>query len=108
MPAKSRAQQQLMAIAEHDPSKVSAKNRGVLKMSRQQLHDFAVGSEAGKPVHVPKPKRVLHPALASRAAAVKIAHAQLSATVPGFRSKPPAEQFAHTQRHLRSKLTRKG
>lgn len=30
-----------MALAEHNPSKVSAKNRGVLKMSHQQLHDFA-------------------------------------------------------------------
>jgi hypothetical protein len=30
-----------MAIAEHDPSKVSKKNRGVLKMSHKQLHDFA-------------------------------------------------------------------
>jgi hypothetical protein len=41
MPARSVAQRQLMAIAEHDPSKVSSKNRGVLKMSHQQLHDFA-------------------------------------------------------------------
>ena len=41
MPAKSVAQRQLMAIAEHDPSKVSKKNRGVLKMSHKQLHDFA-------------------------------------------------------------------
>ncbi len=76
-------------------------------MTHQQMHDFAVGSEAGKPVHVPKP-RALHPALAARAAAVKVAHAHLSATVPGFRSKLPAEQFAHTQRHIRTKLTRKG
>ncbi len=52
-------------------------------------------------------RRALHPALAARAAAVKIAHAHLSATVPGFRAKLPAEQFAHTQRHLRSTLTRK-
>jgi hypothetical protein len=34
-----------MAIAEHDPSKIKAKNRGVLKMSRQQLHDFASTKE---------------------------------------------------------------
>ncbi len=53
-------------------------------------------------------KRALHPALAARAVAVKAAHAHLSATVPGFRSKLPAEQFAHTQRHIRTKLTRKG
>jgi hypothetical protein len=30
-----------MAIAEHDPEKVSSENRGVLKMSHDQLHDFA-------------------------------------------------------------------
>ena len=30
-----------MAIAEHEPSKVSKKNRGVLKLSGKQLHDFA-------------------------------------------------------------------
>ncbi len=41
MPAKSIAQRQLMAIAEHHPEKVKAKNRGVLKMSHEQLHDFA-------------------------------------------------------------------
>lgn len=41
MPARSEKQQELMAIAEHHPSEVSAKNKGVLKMSHQQLHDFA-------------------------------------------------------------------
>ena len=41
MPAKSKAQRELMAIAEHHPEQVSAKNAGVLKMSQGQLHDFA-------------------------------------------------------------------
>jgi hypothetical protein len=41
MPAVSDKQRKLMAIAEHHPSEVSAKNRGVLKMSHSQLHDFA-------------------------------------------------------------------
>lgn len=41
MPATSIKQQRLMAIAEHNPNKVSAKNKGVLKMSKGQLHDFA-------------------------------------------------------------------
>lgn len=41
-----------MAIAEHHPSEVSAKNRGVLKMSHQQLHDFASTSEK----HLPEKK----------------------------------------------------
>lgn len=41
MPATSRAQQQLMAIAEHHPEQVRKRNRGVLKMTKGQLHDFA-------------------------------------------------------------------
>jgi len=41
MPAKSKAQQEAMAIALHAPSKLSKKNRGLLKMSHKQLHDFA-------------------------------------------------------------------
>lgn len=44
MPAKSKKQQALMAIAEHSPEKVRPENRGVLKMSKQQLHDFAATS----------------------------------------------------------------
>lgn len=41
MPAKSEKQRKLMAIAEHHPEKLYKKNRGVLKMSKQQLSDFA-------------------------------------------------------------------
>jgi hypothetical protein len=41
MPAVSDKQRKLMAIAEHDPSKLKKANRGVLKMSHKQLHDFA-------------------------------------------------------------------
>ena len=41
MPAVSDKQRKLMAIAEHHPSKVRSQNRGVLKMSHKQLHDFA-------------------------------------------------------------------
>jgi hypothetical protein len=49
MPSTSQAQQRLMAMAEHNPGAVSAKNRGVLKMSHQQLHDFASTSRSGLP-----------------------------------------------------------
>jgi len=49
MPAKSKNQRQLMAIAEHNPSKVKGKNKGVLKMSKQQLRDFATTPETGLP-----------------------------------------------------------
>jgi len=49
MPAKSRAQQIAMAIAEHEPDKLYGRNKGMLKMSKGQLHDFASGSMKGKP-----------------------------------------------------------
>jgi len=54
MPAKSKKQQQLMAIAEHSPEKVSAKNKGVLKMTHTQQHDYAATDTAGLPVQVKK------------------------------------------------------
>ena len=41
MPATSQAQQTAMAIAEHAPGKLYKRNRGLLKMSGKQLHDFA-------------------------------------------------------------------
>lgn len=49
MPATSVAQRRLMAIAEHHPEEVSAKNQGILKMSHTQLHDFADTKESGLP-----------------------------------------------------------
>jgi hypothetical protein len=41
MPAESQKQQIAMAIAEHEPEKLNADNKGMLDMSHQQLHDFA-------------------------------------------------------------------
>jgi len=41
VPAVSKAQQQAMAIAEHEPEKLHAENKGLLQMSHKQLHDFA-------------------------------------------------------------------
>lgn len=41
MPAKTEKQREVMAIAEHHPDKLYKKNRGLLKMSKGQLHDFA-------------------------------------------------------------------
>jgi len=49
MPAKSKKQRRLMAIAEHHPEKLQSKNASVLKMSKQQLHDFAATSESKLP-----------------------------------------------------------
>ena len=39
----------MMAIAEHFPTKLYARNRGVLSMSKQQLSEFASTPEKGLP-----------------------------------------------------------
>ena len=58
MPAKSKAQQRLMQAAEHGADfPIARKIRG--SMTHQQMHDFAVGSEKGKPQHVKKATRKL-------------------------------------------------
>ena len=49
MPAESKDQRVAMAIAEHNPGKLYKRNRGLLKMSKKQLHDFASTSEFGLP-----------------------------------------------------------
>ena len=49
MPAVSKKQQKLMAIAEHNPAAVHKENRGVLAMSHKQLHDFAATKRSGLP-----------------------------------------------------------
>jgi len=56
MPAKSIAQQHLMQAAEHGADFPMAK-KVQSSMSHDQMHDFAVGSEADKPVHVLKGNR---------------------------------------------------
>lgn len=43
-----------MAIAEHAPQKLYAKNRGLLKMSKSQLHDFAATKRSSLPVRAKK------------------------------------------------------
>lgn len=52
MPARSRAQRRLMAIAEHHPEMVRVANRGVLSMTKQQMHDFSSTKEKGLAEHV--------------------------------------------------------
>lgn len=56
MPATSKAQQAAMAIAEHSPQKLYAKNKGLLKMSTSQLHDFASTKTTGLPRKVKNSK----------------------------------------------------
>jgi hypothetical protein len=57
MPAVSKNQREAMAIAEHHPDKLSSKNKGLLKMSKGQLHDFASTKEKGLPRSMGKKKR---------------------------------------------------
>lgn len=40
-PAVSSKQRKLMGLAEHNPSAVYKKNKSVLSMSKNSLHDFA-------------------------------------------------------------------
>jgi len=54
MPSVSKNQRRAMAIAEHHPEELYAKNKGLLKMSHQQLHDFASTREKNLPVTVSK------------------------------------------------------
>ena len=64
MPAKSKAQQHLMAAAKHGATFPMAK-QVQRTMSLGQMADFARGSTAGKPVHVSHPHKnlggFLHP-----------------------------------------------
>ena len=49
MPALSKAQRTAAAIAKHEPSKLYARNRGMLGMKKQQLHHLAATKEKGLP-----------------------------------------------------------
>lgn len=52
MPATSKAQQIAMAIAEHEPEKLYARNKGLKEMSHEQLHDFATTPRKHLPSYV--------------------------------------------------------
>lgn len=52
MPAVSLKQRRAMAIAEHHPSELYERNRGLLGMSLGQLRDYSSTSEKGLPVRV--------------------------------------------------------
>lgn len=64
MPAKSKAQQRLMAAAEHGASFPMARSIRA-SMTTAQMQDFARGSMKGKPAHVGHPHQnlggYLHP-----------------------------------------------
>lgn len=56
MPAKSQAQRAAIAIAiaEKHPEKLRPENRGLLSMSKRDMHDFASTPTKKLPLHVPK------------------------------------------------------
>ncbi len=49
MPATSKAQRQAAGIAEHEPSKLFKRNRGLLSMKRKDLRHFSTTRERGLP-----------------------------------------------------------
>jgi hypothetical protein len=52
MPSVSKAQQHLMAMALHNPEKISKDNSGVVNMKKSQLKDFASTKTKKLPVRV--------------------------------------------------------
>jgi hypothetical protein len=60
-PSVSKSQQRLMGAAEHGADFPMARKVRE-SMTHQQLHDFASGSEQGKPEHVKGSKAASHPA----------------------------------------------
>ncbi len=50
MPSVSQKQQMTMAIAEKHPQKLYSRNKGLLKMSHSQLHDFASTKRSSLPM----------------------------------------------------------
>jgi hypothetical protein len=56
MPAESTAFRRAAAIAEHHPEKLYKRNRSLLKMTHEDLHDYASTPEKGLPHHKRKKK----------------------------------------------------
>lgn len=56
MPAVSKDQRIAMAIAQHEPKKLYARNKAMLGMTKEQLHDFASTKQKGLPQKVRKRK----------------------------------------------------
>jgi len=54
MPAVSRNQRIATAIAEKHPEELYERNKGMLKMSKGQLHDYASTKEKSLPKKVKK------------------------------------------------------
>jgi hypothetical protein len=59
MPAKSKKQAIMMAIAEHAPGELFERNKAVLDMPKKSMHDFATTPRKGLPYSAKKKKRKL-------------------------------------------------
>lgn len=57
MPAESKKQRKLAAMAEHNPSAIRSENRSILSMKKSDLHDYASTKEKGLPERKKKRKR---------------------------------------------------
>lgn len=55
MPAVSKVQQKVMAIAKNNPNALYKRNKGLLKMSKEELEEYA----ATKTTKLPKHKNAL-------------------------------------------------
>ena len=55
MPARSRSQQEAIAIALHEPQKLYKRNQGLRGMAKSDMHDFAATPTKGLPNYVKKP-----------------------------------------------------
>lgn len=82
MPSKSKSQQRLMGAAEHGATFPLARKLRA-SMTHQQLHDFASGSEKGKPDRV---KRGLSSGTPSGAVSHKIRPISAPKTLAGRRT----------------------
>ena len=58
MPAKSKAQRRAMAVAQHAPQKLYAKNKGLLQMTKGQLHEYAATKEKKLPLKAKARKKL--------------------------------------------------
>lgn len=56
MPARSKKMRRAGAIAEHHPEELYARNKEMLNMSHQQLHDYATTPEEKLPTKAKKRK----------------------------------------------------
>lgn len=50
MPALSKKQRRMFAIAEHSPEKLYAKNKSAMEMSKEEMHKMASTKEKNLPL----------------------------------------------------------